>query len=83
MTANEKSKRIFTGIEHALMGAGVLAIVLVVHTEAFKDEVRAERESRCRCKPEIKGRELVASICQAPTNLGPWDHECLYEKERQ
>lgn len=82
MTVNEKAKRIFTAVEHGLIGAGVLAITLFVHTETYKDEVRAEREARCRCKPEISGRKLVASICQAPTNLGPWFHECLYQKEK-
>lgn len=85
---SEKTQRIFGIIEHALMGAGALALILIVHTEAYKDEVRMDQEWRsgyagCTCKPEIKGRELVASVCQAPTNLGPWDHECLYQKEKQ
>ena len=88
MTTNEKAQRIFSAIEHGLMGAGLLALVLIVHTETYNIEAAAAKEraatyQNCRCKPEIKGRQLVASMCQAPTNLGPWSDECIYQKEKQ
>jgi Flp pilus assembly pilin Flp len=89
MTTNERAKRLITGIEHGLIGAALLAITLIVHTATFKDEVAAEHERQgnryqdCKCKTEIKGQQLVASLCQAPTILGPWDHECIYKREKQ
>ena len=87
MTDNKRAARIFGWIEHACIAIALLAVVLFVHTQAYNDEVAMERENaerqarlmHCRCKPEIHGRELIASICQAPSYLGPWFHECLYQ----
>ena len=47
-------------------------------------EVRAARPERrlplveCKCKHQILSRELVASLCQASDNRGPWFQECIY-----
>lgn len=32
----------------------------------------------CPCKPEIKGRQLYASLCQSSSIKGPVLQECLY-----
>lgn len=32
----------------------------------------------CLCKPEIKGRQLYASLCQSSSIKGPVLQECLY-----
>jgi hypothetical protein len=68
----------------------LLCAVVVLYASSF-EEPRKEQPSRespptftkCKCKPEIEGQQLVASLCQAPTNLGPWLHECVYAKEKQ
>jgi len=86
MTANEKAKRFFDGVKGGLVGAALVVAILYVHTQAYNEEVAAKQErhetaqsySDCKCKPEIKGQQLVASFCQAPTNLGPWFEECFY-----
>lgn len=59
------------------------AIALAVGTLDYKVKAEQAAESACKCKPEIKGRELVASMCQAPTIRGPWEPECLYAKGEQ
>lgn len=86
---NEKAKRIFTGIEHALMGAGALAIILFVHTESYKDEVRMERERlawqgrRGKCAEEDQyGRQLVATD-RGSSDWGPTTLNCYYQGDRQ
>jgi len=63
----------------------VLCAIVVLYASSL-EEPRKEQPSRenppaftkCECKPEIEGQQLVASFCQAPTNLGPWFQECFY-----
>jgi hypothetical protein len=65
--------------------AVLLLCAVVVPLASCFEEPRQENPpsfTNCKCKPEIRGRELVASLCHAPTNLGPWFHECIYAKEK-
>lgn len=86
---NEKAKRIFTAIEHALMGAGALAAILFVHSEAYKDEVRMERERRewqarrGKCPDEDqRGRQLLATT-RGSSDWGPTATNCYYHGEKR
>jgi hypothetical protein len=62
MTTNERAKRLITGIEHGLIGAALLAAVLFVHGETFKDEVAAENER--------KGQVLYIYVHDMAANQG-------------
>ena len=62
------------GVVLLLCAAGVL------YASSFEEPRRENQPAftKCECKPEIEGQQLVASFCQAPTNLGPWLEECFY-----
>ena len=59
----------------------VLCAVLILFASSFEEPRRENPPAfNCECKPEILGRQFVASFCDAPTNQGPWNVQCFYKE---
>ena len=81
--------RIFEGIRNALIGAGAVVILfgsmIYVHTQAYNEEVAAEREAiqRRACTPvDAEGHPLRATVRNTP-DWKPTHTYCYYEGDKR
>ena len=85
--------RLVEGVCNGLIGAGLLIVILYVHTEAYQDEVLMERERaaaesagvyrqyRGRCaETDQEGRRLVATV-RGTSDWGSLTLDCYYERK--